>query len=130
MRAVNSLFDKLNLTEIDQEGKLSRYLFLTSYFIINVLVGLHAYFRHGNSEKGKALRGEEFLGCPFTSGNTASRASLLSASAGLASRAAPSRRAASNAGMENRRSPSLRPNLLCFRRFGSALAGWVTLPQR
>jgi hypothetical protein len=43
-------------------------IFLTSYVLINLLIGGHAYLRHGYSEKGKALRGEAFLGCPVTSG--------------------------------------------------------------
>ena len=34
------------------------------YTTLNLVVGIHAYQRHGHSEKGKALRGEAWLGCP------------------------------------------------------------------
>ena len=60
------LFDKLNCKEMFEQGHLPRFMFLLSYALINIIVGLHAYFRHGYSEKGKALRGEPFLGCPVT----------------------------------------------------------------
>jgi len=58
------LFDKLNPRELFEQGQLPRFIFLSSYVLLNLLVGGHAYFRHALSEKGKALRGEPFLGCP------------------------------------------------------------------
>ena len=60
------LFDKFNSKELFEQGHLPRIIFLGSYFAINCLVGGHAFMRHGYSEKGKALRGEAFLGCPVT----------------------------------------------------------------
>ena len=62
------LFDKLDCRTLFEQGSLPRFIFLTSYVAINVTVGMHAFLRHGWSEKGKALRGEAFLGCEVSSG--------------------------------------------------------------
>jgi len=46
-----------------EKNLLPRIVFLTVYSIVNVVLFFEAYVRHANSEKGKALRGEAFLGC-------------------------------------------------------------------
>ena len=48
-----------------EQGTLPRVVFLTWYSLLNIVVGFEAYFRHGNSDKGRALRGESFRGCRF-----------------------------------------------------------------
>ena len=46
-----------------EKGQLPRLIFLTWYTCLNIALGVHAYVRHGSSEKGKALRGDEFYAC-------------------------------------------------------------------
>ena len=46
-----------------EQNTLGRSLFLAVYFSLNVVLFIHAYDRHGNSNKGKALRGEAFYLC-------------------------------------------------------------------
>ena len=61
---LDKLMSSFRFQELFEQGHLPRVIFLAWYFALNVAVGLHAYFRHGYSEKGKAMRGEAFLGCP------------------------------------------------------------------
>ena len=46
-----------------ERDRLPRLVFLTWYTLLNVAIGVHAFYRHGMSEKGKALRGDAFLAC-------------------------------------------------------------------
>eukprot|EP00966_Prymnesium_polylepis_P286871 6626039-Prymnesium_polylepis.3 len=67
----DKLIGLCRIRELFEQGLLPRVIFLTWYSALNLAVGLHAFGRHGYSEKGKALRGEAFLGCPREAGQYA-----------------------------------------------------------
>ena len=46
-----------------EKNTLGRHAFITFYFVLNVLMFSEAAYRHGTSNKGKALRGEPFYLC-------------------------------------------------------------------
>ena len=46
-----------------EKGVVPRRTFLAVYSLLNLILFWEAFVRHANTEKGKALRGEPFLGC-------------------------------------------------------------------
>merc|ERR1711871_1356816 len=57
------MFPKRFICGAFEKNTLGRFVFLTAYTAINVVLCIEAGNRHANSEKGKALRGEQFLLC-------------------------------------------------------------------
>jgi len=51
------------LIESWEKNLLPRLIFLTLYTLANIILFAEAFERHRTSEKGKALRGEQFLAC-------------------------------------------------------------------
>ena len=51
-----------------EANTLSRHIFLGAYAVINIALFAYAYSRHDASPKGRALRGERYLGCPAGDG--------------------------------------------------------------